>query len=248
MLAPPRPPAHDQLEALIREARARQRKRWLGAVAVIAVLAGAALAVDSIVPSRSSNTAPSEGGPSVAVKSGNACRIRVSDERVIGGGGRTLYREPGDWTPNYPHPSVVRCSGSTIWVVWDNGAASSQEGYVGARSGNAGRTWKLVFAESYFGVNAPHELDSYLGPWTLHNDSAYFTGWCPACGGPKTVSGTTSLWVTSDGGRTFRRYRIPGLVGYQPVGVHVSGRVVTITAKGFVHQVWRRKTVALRVA
>jgi hypothetical protein len=41
------------LEALIREARARQRKRWLGAAAVIAVLAGGGLAIHSIAFGRS---------------------------------------------------------------------------------------------------------------------------------------------------------------------------------------------------
>jgi hypothetical protein len=246
MLAPPRPPAHDQLEALIREARARQRKRWLGAVAVIAVLAGAALAVDSIVPSRSSNTAPSEGGPSVAVKSGNACGIRVENTRIVDSGGRTLYREPGNWTPSYPHPAVVRCSGSTAWVVWDNGAAMNQEGYVGARSTDADRTWRLVFAEAYF-VNAPHQLDSYLGPWTLHGPrAAYFTGWCPVCG-VRPPYGSVSLSVTKDEGKTFHHYEIPARNGYQPIRIRVSGREVAIMAKGFVHQVWRRKTVALRV-
>ena len=68
---------------------------------------------------------------------------------------------------------------------------------------------------------------------------------CPACGGAETVSGTTSLWVTKDGGRTFRRYRIPGLIGYQPVRVRVSGSDVAISAKGFFRGSWRRKTVML---
>src|SRR3954453_14499601 len=36
------PPEQDELEALIREARARQRKRWLGAAALVAFLAGGA--------------------------------------------------------------------------------------------------------------------------------------------------------------------------------------------------------------
>jgi photosystem II stability/assembly factor-like uncharacterized protein len=131
--------------------------------------------------------------------------------------------------------------------VWDNGAASSQEGYVGARSSDGGHTWRLVFAESYFGVNAPHELDSYLGPWTLGGPrAAFFTGWCPVCG--RYPSGTTSLWVTKDGGRKFRDYKIPALAGYQPIGIRVSGRYVAIRAKGFFHRTWRRKTVTLRTA
>jgi hypothetical protein len=40
MLAPPRPPSHDELEALIKEARARQlRRRYLGAAAIATVAA-----------------------------------------------------------------------------------------------------------------------------------------------------------------------------------------------------------------
>ena len=46
----------------------------------------------------------------------------------------------------------------------------------------------------------------------------------------------------------FHRYEIPALNGYQPIRIRVSEREVAITAKGFIHQVWRRKTVALRVA
>lgn len=242
------PPPTDEQELLIREARARQRRRWMLAAVFLALLAGAVLGIDSVVH-RASSRAPSISGPVAAVRTGKACGVRVDDMRIVDSADRTLYREPGDWTPSFPHPSVLRCSGATDWVVWDNGAASSQEGYVGARSSDAGRTWKLVFAESYFGVNAPHELDSYLGPWTLRGPStAYFTGWCPVCGGMKTVSGTTSLWVTRNGGRTFREYKPSALDGYEPIGIRVSGREVAIMAKGFFNGIWRRKTVTLRAA
>jgi len=248
VVAPPVPPRPDELEALIREARARQRRRWMLAAAVVALLAGVGLGTEAIVDR--GGPAPSSGpGPTVAVRTGKKCGVRVDDMRIVDSAGRTLYREPGDWTSSYPHPSVVQCSGGTDWVIWDNGAASSQEGYVGARSSDHGRTWKLVFAESYFGVNAPHELDSYLGPWTLRGPrTADFTGWCPACGTMKAPYGTTSLWVTTNGGRTFHEYKPAALVGYQPVGIRVSGREVTITAKGFFNGVWRRRTISLRTA
>lgn len=249
-VVPPPPvarPEQDELEALIREARARQRRRWMIAVAVVAVLAGAALGVDSIVAGRGLTTSGGGGGPSLAVKTGKACGVRIDNMRIVDSSGRTLYREPGNWTPSYPHPAVVRCSGSTAWVVWDNGAAMNQEGYVGVRSVDAGHTWHLVFAESYFGVNAPHQLDSYLGPWTLTGQHvAYFTGWCPVCG--TRPFGSVSLSVTKDGGRTFHRYEIPALNGYQPIGIRVSAREVVIAARGFINEAWRRKTVTLRVA
>jgi hypothetical protein len=50
------PPPHDELELLIREARARQRKRWLVGVALTAVVAGGALAAAAVF-------APDRPGP-----------------------------------------------------------------------------------------------------------------------------------------------------------------------------------------
>jgi hypothetical protein len=246
VLAPPEPPHPDELEALIPEARARQRKRWLGAVVAVALLAGAATAINSIATGRRGTTATS-GGPTAAVRTGKACGIQVNDTRIVESTGRTLYREPGPWTADHPHPSVVRCSGSSAWVVWDNGAAMNQEGYVGAHSTDGGHSWSLVFAEGYFGVNAQHQLDSYLGPWTLVGPHvAYFTGWCPACGtGP--AFGTDSLAVTRDDGRTFKEYKIPGLNGYMPVRLRVSGREATIWGKRVARGVPPRKTVTLHI-
>jgi hypothetical protein len=111
--------------------------------------------------------------------------------------------------------------------MFHGGAAASQEAYVVVRSGDGGRTWRLVAAETFFGVNAPHEFDSYSGPWTIAgSENAYFTGWCPACG-----YGTVSLWVTRDGGAHFRRYNLPTLTGFVATGIRVAGDDVTITAK-----------------
>ena len=114
--------------------------------------------------------------------------------------------------------------------MFHGGAASSQEAYVLVRSADDGRTWRLVASESYFGVNAPHEFDSYSGPWTIAGaKNAYFVGSCPACG-----RWTASLWVTHDGGRTFRRYAVSALTGDGATlrAVSVSGATVTIAARG----------------
>lgn len=253
MLAPPRPrpPASDEpeaLEALIREARARQRRRWVVAAVVAVVITVAAFGIGSIVAGRGPTRSRSGDRPPAAVRSGMACGVRVENMRIVDSAQRTIYREPGNWTPSYPHPAVVRCSGPTVWVVWDNGAAMNQEGYVGARSGDGGRTWGLVFAEGYFGVRAPHELDSYLGAWTLSGPRvAYFSGWCPVCG-RGTAFGTDSLSVTKNNGRTFHTYKIPSLTGYMPVRIRVSGRYVTISGKAVVRGVRSRKTVTVHVA
>src|SRR5262249_25513617 len=172
----------DPLELLIREARERQRKRRLGVAVAIALLAGAALGIESILSGGNPTTARKGGGPSAALGGRNACGVRGLGIRSLDANGRTVYREPGDWVhPNAGRPEI-RCNGANVWAVWDNGAGMSKEAYVGASSGDAGRTWRLVFSEPFFGVKAPHALDAYLGPWTLRGHAAYFTGWCPACG------------------------------------------------------------------
>jgi hypothetical protein len=188
------------------------------------------------------SSASTGDAPPASVKSGSACGIRVAGRRILGVSGRTLYREP---VPRSRFLSAhrIRCSGSTVWVVWNNGAAANQEAYVGARSSDSGRTWKLVFAEMFFGVRAPHELDAYLGAWTLQGPrSAYFTGRCPACG-----RGTVSLWVTKDGGGTFRRYRVPALTGYTPAGIRVAGHEVTILGNRFMPGLRPHRAVTLHV-
>jgi hypothetical protein len=45
---------------------------------------------------------------------------------------------------------------------------------------------------------------------------------------------TVSLWVTRDGGRSFRRYSVPSLTGYGAglLSVRVRGDAVTIVARG----------------
>jgi hypothetical protein len=254
VLSPPEP-HQEELELLIREARARQRKRRLGAAAFVALLAGAAIAAYSIV-SGGSSAASKAGGGTSAVTSEGKCGIRVAGPRILTAAGATVYREPvpdGETHPN-SIPSQVRCSGATVWVEWDNGVGMMQEGYVGARSIDRGRTWKLVFAERFFGVTAPHELDSYLGPWTLRGHVAYFMGSCPACS-TKTLQGTISLWVTKDAGRTFRMYKVPALTGYGPTGIRVSGRNVIIRARRVArktgsppYEIYAHKTVTVHVA
>lgn len=147
-------------------------------------------------------------------------------KRIVDAGGHTVYTDPGYHAVTHE----IRCAGRTVWVMFHGGAAASQEAYVLVRSGDAGRTWKLLASERYFGVSAPHEFDSYTGPWTIDGaNNGYFVASCPACG-----RWTVSLWVTHDGGRTFRRYAVPALTGYGATlrSVRVAGRVVTIAARG----------------
>jgi hypothetical protein len=86
MLAPLRPPAHDELEALIREARARQRHRRLAVVALIALLAGMALGVGAIfLHSGPKAQKASPGSPSVGSLR-SRCRAKQLGVSVAGGG------------------------------------------------------------------------------------------------------------------------------------------------------------------
>lgn len=153
--------------------------------------------------------------------------------------GHTVYRYPGYRVS----AAQVKCSGGTVWVLFHGGGESSQEAYVGVRSGDAGRTWKRLLAEPYFGVKAPFTIDSYSGPWTIvGTNRAYFVGWCPACG-----RGTVSLSVTRDGGVHFRRYAIPKLTGFYGTGIRVIGDNVTITAKNQFRSGPRSRTVTIHV-
>jgi len=255
VVAPPEPPRQDELEALIREARMRQLNRRLGVAALIALAAGGAIAVYAI----STGTSPAvsrPGGGVPGAKADQACGVRGKGIRILSRSGQTLFREPPPRGGHYVNPNAgfptIRCSGSAVWAVWFNGAGMSQEAYLGTRSVDRGRTWKLVFTEGMFGSRAPHHLDAYLGPWTLRgSQDAYFLGGCPACSS-KTLQGTISLWVTRDAGRTFRTYKIPALAGYGPTRVRVSGRNVTIWARRPTpksnYKKYAHKTVTVRVA
>jgi hypothetical protein len=128
-------------------------------------------------------------------------------------------------------------------VLFHGGVASSQEAYLGIRSGDSGRTWKRLLGEPYFGIKAPFMIDSYSGPWTIVGEkSAYFVGWCPACG-----HGTVSLTVTRDGGRHFRRYAIPRLTGFRGTRIRVLGDDVTITARSQLRTGRRTRTITIHV-
>jgi hypothetical protein len=239
-LAPPRPPSPDELEALIREARARQRKRWVGAAALVAVFAGAALGIYSIAigthPSFSVTTGRGAQGATAEAR----CGFRVVGTRVLASDGSVAYRDPSKAAMWHE----LKCSGSAVWVVFVNGVGMMHEDYVGARSLDRGRTWRVIFAQQP-GVRSPHGLDAEVGPWTLDGHrAAYFVGSCPACMGV----GTYSLSVTRDAGHVFRRYSIPGSDRWAPRSIRVRGRQVTIRElrDTGLHVHWR--TVALRIA
>jgi hypothetical protein len=63
MLAPPRQPSHDELEALIKEARARQLRRRLLGAAGVAIVSAAGLAVYALTISGGNQAATASGAP-----------------------------------------------------------------------------------------------------------------------------------------------------------------------------------------
>jgi Protein of unknown function (DUF4232) len=62
MIAPPKPPSHDELEALIKEARARQLRRRLLAAAGVAIAAGLGLGVYAVATGGANRAGTASGG------------------------------------------------------------------------------------------------------------------------------------------------------------------------------------------
>jgi hypothetical protein len=126
------------------------------------------------------------------------------------------------------------------------------EEYIGARSLDRGRRWRIVLGDA----PGRYAVGPEVGTWTLRGSrAAYFVGACPACSTPHAF-GTVSLTVTKDGGRTFRMYKVPALTGYGPTSIRVSGRDVIIRARARVarktgsppYEIYAHKTVTVHVA
>jgi hypothetical protein len=85
MIAPPKPPAHDELEALIKEARERQLRRRLLGAAVVAIVAAIALGVYAVtLGGHSPRTAqPARTGPG-GVPLCRSSQISVSVPMLVG--------------------------------------------------------------------------------------------------------------------------------------------------------------------
>lgn len=221
----------------------------------MAVISGGTLVILSVADGGHSGV--SQAGPgSTAVTSTKQCGIRVVGPRILDSAGSLVYREPvpkGEVNANRI-PSQVRCSGSAVWVVFFNGVGMMHEDYVGVRSLDRGRTWRIAFAQSP-GARSRYGVGAEPGPWTLVGArGAYFVGTCPACSEGKAF-GLVSLTVTEDGGRTFRTYPVPALSGFGPVGVRVTRGVARISARRLVRkinkapfEIYKHKTVTVRVA
>jgi Protein of unknown function (DUF4232) len=87
-IAPPRrPPSQDELDALVREARAHQRRRRLLGVGLVAFAAGVALSVYAVVSGSGHGTRQGRSGTPVAVGALPRCRsdqLRLTGPRENG--------------------------------------------------------------------------------------------------------------------------------------------------------------------
>lgn len=87
MLAPPRRPPQDELEALIPEARARQRRRRMLGAAFVAAAVATALSVGAVLNAGSGARTQSQGSPSAAIAAVPSCgieQLRLSAARSPG--------------------------------------------------------------------------------------------------------------------------------------------------------------------
>jgi photosystem II stability/assembly factor-like uncharacterized protein len=101
------PPPQDELELLIREARARQRRRRIMLAAGIAVVAGLGLALWAAIPSRSTAQRNGADSNAIGVRKGVAAGPRARIASMGTSGGVT-------WATNY-------LWGRSAWVTVDGG-------------------------------------------------------------------------------------------------------------------------------
>lgn len=239
-----------EADPLIAEAKQRARRRRLVAAAalLLAILGGTGLVVHALAGT-SPGVSTGTRGAAPAATSGRRCAARIVGTRILAPGGSVAYRDP------YPGAMLreLHCSGSTEWAVFVNGIGTNVESYVGVRSLDRGRTWRVALAQDPR-VRLKRSIGAEVGPWALHGSrAAYFLGICNPCQLGNTW-GTVSLTVTKDAGRTFRSYPVPALAGWAPLRIRASGREVTIWARREVRklnappfEVYRHKVVRFRV-
>lgn len=94
MLVSPKPPPHDELEALIKEARARQLRRRLLAVAVVAISAGIGLSLHALVggDSNPSATGGSAGGGVPACRAPQLATVAEGGQGMGAGHGGASFQ------------------------------------------------------------------------------------------------------------------------------------------------------------
>lgn len=143
---------------------------------------------------------------------------------VAGSGSRVLRSTDGgaSWTRLFDASSarntwfeaIVQCAGSSsIWALFQGGAAAGSQGYAVYASSDAGASWRPVVVAPILAGSDPAfrgvvRLDAYAGPFAAATPSeAVFLGQCPACD-PQHVM----VLRTQDGGGDWERHVINGFV------------------------------------
>lgn len=145
----------------------------------------------------------------------------VCSSAIVGwaAGGSGVFRvAAGRWQQVRRGPPVLgdegwvarlRCSGSSVWVLWTGGAAAGSQGYRVDRSLDGGTTWRTILGGLITDQPNLPSIDAYSGPFAPQGGAAAgFLGFCPACG-----AGSWSYVRTTDGGTTVRRAPMQGLDG-----------------------------------
>jgi hypothetical protein len=160
MIAPPRPPAHDELELLIKEARERQLRRRLLSAAGLAVIAALGLSIYAfVIGGKVDHVAqlPGKGGRAAAP----LCRTsQLSATAGLNGAGGTMIgpvklTNTGAGACSLPHGRPQ------VRIVW-------QGGILAARETGGMRVWGEPPAR-------------WLAP---HSTAAVYVDWSNWCGKP----------------------------------------------------------------
>jgi hypothetical protein len=117
MLAPPRPPSHDELEALIKEARARQLRRRLLGAAGVAIAAAIALSVYAFFTAGGVETAA--GPPADHGRSGAPfCRSTQLTTRIGGQGATQMVLGGAVITNSGEQACALPTSRPLVRITW----------------------------------------------------------------------------------------------------------------------------------
>jgi photosystem II stability/assembly factor-like uncharacterized protein len=182
---------------------------------------------------------------------------------VLGAGSKVARSVDGgvSWTALFDAPrphnnpwmgAIVQCAGSSIWALFEGGAAAGSQGYVVYTSSDAGASWRPVVVAPILAGSVPAyrgvvRLDAYAGPFAAVSPAeAVFLGQCPACT-PQHVM----VLRTGDGGAHWDRHVINGFVptglafadarhGWMTTQLGYPGRRAAILATSDGGRTWRR--------
>jgi photosystem II stability/assembly factor-like uncharacterized protein len=126
--------------------------------------------------------------------------------------GRSLWRTSdggGHWrrarvlraTFGTEHGVDLACRGRSVWALFSDGYAASQQAYEAYRTLDGGSTWRPVLGQ--FDRRRPSlpRISAYSGPFAATRTAAVFSGSCAPC----AALGTTTAVSTRDAGRSWRR-------------------------------------------